>query len=315
MVVAADPGRQLSRRAARYGLVKVLVTGRDGQVAQSLNERRNDHPHLELLFAARPDTDLSIPGSIAKAIETARPEVVINAAAYTDVDRAEDEPELAWRVNADAAAEAALAASAVGARIIQLSTDYVFDGKKDGAYVEDDPTNPPNVYGASKLAGEGRVRSANARHMILRTSWVISPFGHNFVKSIIAAARTRDALTVVDDQRGRPTSALDLAGALLRIVERWAGGDEMGLGSTYHLTGGGEASWFELATATMNQCRRLGAPAADVRPIASSDWPTRARRPRNSVQDDSRFERDFGFALPPWRESLPALVQRILREA
>jgi dTDP-4-dehydrorhamnose reductase len=311
MVVAADPGR-LRRRSPRYGLVKVLVTGRDGQVAQSLNERRNGHPQLEFLFAARPETDLAIPGSIAKAIETARPEVVINAAAYTDVDRAEDEPELAWRVNADAAAEAALAASAIGARIIQLSTDYVFDGKKSDPYVETDPTNPQNVYGASKLAGEERVRSANSRHLILRTSWVVSPFGRNFVKTIIGAAASRDVLTVVDDQRGRPTSALDLAGALVGIVDRWHGGDDVGLGATYHVAGSGGASWFDLAVATMEECRRLGAPAAEIRPIGSSEWPTRASRPRNSVLDGSRFERTFGFALPNWRKSLPVLVKRIL---
>ena len=293
--------------------MKVLVTGRDGQVAQSLNERRNDHPQLELLFAARPDTDLSIPGSIAKAIETARPDVVINAAAYTDVDRAEAEPELAWRVNADAAAEAALAAAAVGARVIQLSTDYVFDGRKSDPYIETDPPNPQNVYGASKLGGEERVRSANSRHLILRTSWVVSPFGRNFLKTIIGAAASRDVLTVVDDQHGRPTSALDLAGALVAIVDRWHCGDDVGLGATYHLAGSGGASWFDLAAATMEECRRLGAPAAEVRPIGSSEWPTRASRPHNSILDCSRCERDFGFQLRPWREWLPAIVQRILR--
>ena len=293
--------------------MKVLVTGRDGQVAQSLNELKKDHPHLELLFAARPDTDLSISGSIAEAIETVRPEVVINAAAYTDVDRAEDEPELAWRVNAAAAGEAALAASAVGARIIQLSTDYVFDGKKSEPYVETDPTNPQNVYGASKLGGEERVRSANSRHLILRTSWVVSPFGRNFVKTIIGAAASRDVLAVVEDQRGRPTSALDLARALVGIVDRWHGGDDVGLGATYHVAGSDEASWFDLAAATMEECRRLGAPAAEIRPIGTSEWPTRASRPRNSVLDCSRCERDFGFQLRPWREWLSAIVQRILR--
>jgi dTDP-4-dehydrorhamnose reductase len=292
--------------------VKVLVTGREGQLAQSLNERRNDHPQLELLFAARPETDLSIPGSIAKAIEAARPDVVINAAAYTDVDRAEDEPELAWRINAEAAGEAALAAAAVDARIIQLSTDYVFDGSKSEPYVEADPVNPRNVYGASKLAGEERVRSTNSRHLILRTSWVVSPFGRNFVKTIIGAAASREVLTVVDDQHGRPTSALDLAGALVGIVGRWHAGDGVGLGSTYHVAGSGEASWFDLAVATMDECRRLGAPAAELRPIGSSEWPTRAARPHNSVLDCSRFERDFGFALPAWQSSLRGIVQRIV---
>jgi dTDP-4-dehydrorhamnose reductase len=148
--------------------------------------------------------------------------------------------------------------------------------------------------------------------LILRTSWVVSPFGRNFVKTIIGAAASRDVLTVVDDQRGRPTSALDLAGALVGIVDRWHGGDDVGLGATYHVAGSGEASWFDLAAATMEECRRLGAPAAQIRPIGSSEWPTRASRPRNSVLDGSRFERTFGFALPNWRKSLPVLVKRIL---
>jgi dTDP-4-dehydrorhamnose reductase len=292
--------------------VKVLVTGRDGQLAQSLNERRNDHPELQFLFVARPDTDLSIQGSIAKAIEAARPDVVINAAAYTDVDRAEDEPELAYRINAEAAGEAARAAAEIGVPIIQLSTDYVFDGNKSEPYVEADPVNPQNVYGASKLAGEQRVRSANSRHLILRTSWVVSPFGRNFVKTIIGAAASRDVLTVVDDQRGRPTSALDLAGALVGIIDRWHGGDDVGLGSTYHVAGSGEGSWFDLAAATMDECRRLGAPVAELRPTETSQWPTRAARPHNSVLDCSRFEQDFGFALPAWRLSLCTIVQRIV---
>ena len=293
--------------------MKVLVTGRDGQVAQSLSECGNGHPQLELLFAARPDADLSIPGSIAKAIAAARPDVVINAAAYTDVDRAEDEPELAYRINADGAGEAALAASAIGARIIQLSTDYVFDGKKSQPYVEADPTNPLNVYGVSKLAGEERVRSANARHLILRTSWVVSPFGRNFVKTMIGAARSRDVLTVVDDQRGRPTSALDLADALIGIVERWRGGDDVGLGSTYHVAGTSEASWFDLAGEIMNKSRRLGGPSAEIRPIRTSDWSARAQRPLNTVLDTSRFEEDFHTGLPFWRRSLPMIVCRIIQ--
>ena len=293
--------------------MKVLVTGRHGQLAQSLNERGSDHPQLELLFAARPDTDLSIPGSVAAAIAAARPDVVINAAAYTDVDRAEDEPEFAHRINADGAGEAARAAADIGAPIIQLSTDYVFDGKKTEPYVEADPTNPQNVYGASKLAGEERVRSANARHLILRTSWVVSPFGRNFVKTMIDAARSRDVLTVVDDQHGRPTSALDLADALFTIIHQWSVGGEGGLGRTYHIAGTGQASWFDLAGEIMNESRRLGGPSAEIRPIPSSDWSVRAQRPLNSVLDTSRFEQDFHTALPSWRRSLPAIVGRIIQ--
>jgi dTDP-4-dehydrorhamnose reductase len=293
--------------------VKILVTGRQGQLARALTESAAKHPNLTLHFAARPEIDLARPGSVAAAIAAERPGVVINAAAYTDVERAEDERELALRINGEAAGEAAAAAEAIGAAIIQLSTDYVFDGAKAGAYVEDDPTGPINAYGESKLAGEQQVRAANPRHLILRTSWVISPFGRNFVKSIVAAATTKDVLNVVEEQHGRPTSALDLADALLRVIGRWAQGGDIAFGSTCHLAGGGEASWYELAAATMAECRRLGAPSADVRPIGDADWPTRARRPQNSVLDCARFERDFGFGLPAWRDSLPAIVERIVR--
>jgi len=294
--------------------VKVLITGREGQLAQSLNERGNDHPQLELVFAARPDTDLSIRGSVAKAIKKARPDVVINAAAYTDVDRAEDQPELAYRINALAAGEAARAAAEIGAPIIQLSTDYVFSGGLKRPYREDDPVSPISFYGASKAAGEERVRSANARHLILRTSWVVSPFGRNFVKTMIDAARSRDVLTVVDDQRGRPTSALDLADAILEIAEGWAGGGAQGQGQTFHLAASGETSWYGLACAVMDECARLGAPAAKIEPINSAQWPTRAVRPQNSVLDCSMVQSKWGMRLPDWRDSARKIVQRLVAD-
>jgi dTDP-4-dehydrorhamnose reductase len=287
--------------------VKLLVTGKHGQIARSLAERAGNHPELAIRFAGRPEVDLTVPGSLADAVEANRPDVVINAAAYTDVDKAESEAELARRVNADAAGEAAAAAASVGAAIIQISTDYVFDGRSDRPYREDDPVNPINVYGASKAAGEEQVRSANPRHLILRTSWVVSPFGRNFVKTMVRAARSRDQLSVVNDQRGRPTSALDLADAILCIAGAWDGE-----GGTYHLAGGGDASWFELATAVMEECRRRGAPAAEVRPIASADWPTAAKRPPNSVLDCSKVADELGIRLPAWRQSVDSIVQRVV---
>src|SRR4051812_19276650 len=205
--------------------MKILVTGTEGQLARSLVERallRND---IELVALGRPELDLKAPGSAAAAIAEAAPDLVINAAAYTAVDGAEDEPERAFRINADAAGEVAAAAVRAGAAVIQLSTDYVFDGRGEDAYREDASVNPLGVYGRSKLAGEEQVRSANPRHAIVRTAWVYSPFSRNFVKSIMAAAGTRDRLTVVDDQRGSPTSALDLADGLLAMI-----GAEEGLG-------------------------------------------------------------------------------------
>jgi dTDP-4-dehydrorhamnose reductase len=292
--------------------VRVLVTGRQGQLARSLGERSVNHPAIEVELAGRPELELAVEGSATAAIDRFHPDVVINAAAYTAVDQAEDEPELALRINAQGAREVAGAAAAIGAPIIQISTDYVFDGALDRPYREDDETGPINIYGASKLRGEEAVREANPLHLIVRTSWMMSPFGRNFARTMVEAARSRDVLNVVDDQRGRPTSALDLADALLAILDHWHAGETLGQGRTYHVANAGEASWFELARATMEECRRIGAPAAEVRQIASSEWSAKAQRPRNSVLDCSQFEREFGFNLLPWRESLATIVERIL---
>jgi dTDP-4-dehydrorhamnose reductase len=293
--------------------VKVLVTGRGGQVASALNELAGNHPKIELQFVSRPEVDLAAPGSVAAAIEAARPDVVINAAAHTAVDQAEDEPELAWRVNADAAGEVAQAAAGVGAAVVQLSTDYVFDGSGEGPYEEDAPTAPLGVYGRTKLAGEQQVSAANPRHAIVRTAWVHSPFGRNFVKTMITAARTRDVLTVVDDQRGNPSSALDLADGLLAMLKKWLDQPELGLGQTYHLAGTGSTSWCGFARAIMADCARLGQPSARIEPIATADWPTKAARPLNSQLSSEKFARTFGFVMPPWEQSLAQVVERLVR--
>lgn len=292
--------------------MKVLVTGRHGQLARSLAQQaRGD---IEVVFAARPEADLAVPGSIAAVIMAQRPQVVLNAAAYTLVDQAEDEPELAQRINADAAGEAAVAAQEVGARIVQISTDYVFDGTGRRPYREDDPVRPLGAYGRTKLSGEKQVRAANPRHLILRTAWVFSPFGRNFVKSMMAAAETRPELTVVADQQGSPTSALDLADAILAVLQQWSRGGEVGLGETLHLGGSGQASWYELARATMEECRRVGLPSAEVRPIRTEDWPTRAPRPAYSALDSSRFAALTVLAMPQWRLSLAKVVEQIARD-
>jgi dTDP-4-dehydrorhamnose reductase len=287
--------------------MRVLLTGRDGQVARSLLEKAESLPDMELIPAGRPEVDLADPGSVARVIRAVSPDLVINAAAYTAVDQAEDEPELAFRINAEAAGEAAAAARAVNAAILQLSTDYVFDGQARVPYKEDAATNPLSVYGASKLAGEEAVRAANPDHLILRTAWVYSPFGRNFVRTMVAAARDRDSLNVVDDQHGSPTSALDLADAILAIAANWP----LDSGRIYHLAGSGSASWFGLASETMANCRRLGLPAADVKPIATADWPTKAARPPYAVLDCAAIERDLGIRLPDWRQSVAATVERL----
>ena len=286
--------------------MKVLVTGTEGQLVRSLAERARLHPEIELIGVGRPQLDLEIPGSAAAAIASVAPEIVINAAAYTAVDQAEDEPERAFRINAEAAGELAEAAANAGAAVIQLSTDYVFNGQASGAYREDSAVSPLGAYGRSKLAGEEQVRAANPRHAIVRTAWVYSPFGRNFVKSIVAAAGVRDRLTVVDDQCGSPTSALDLADGLLAMI---SGGG--GWGETYHLAGAGEASWCEFAREIMIQCEANGLPHVPVDPIRTEDWPTRAVRPRNSVLDSGKFERAFGFVMPDWRSATRDVVARL----
>lgn len=281
----------------------ILVTGRHGQLAQSLAERGGGDIH----FAGRPELDLAVPGSARAAILAARPTLVVNAAAFTAVDLAEAEEAAAHRINADAAGEVAGAAAQLGVPVIHISTDYVFDGRATAPYVETDATAPLGAYGRTKLAGEQAVRAANPDHLILRTSWLVSPFGKNFVRTMIDLGRQRDTLSVVADQQGNPTSALDLADAILVVTRCWASGDRTGLGQTYHLAGTGIASWFDLAVAVQEEART----SAVVKPIATADWPTPAARPAWSVLDSSKFTRDFGHEMPEWRVSLAPIVARL----
>jgi dTDP-4-dehydrorhamnose reductase len=290
--------------------VKILVTGREGQLARSLLERAAHVPQLEVLALGRPELDLERPETLTAPILAISPDVIINAAAYTAVDQAEDEPEIARTVNAEAAGAMAAAARQCGARIIQISTDYVFDGTAEGAYREDSPTNPLGVYGRTKWEGEERVRAETPDHLILRTAWVYSPFGRNFVRTMMQLAETRDTVRVVADQHGNPTSALDLADGLIAVLDAWRHGD-VGRGRTYHLAGTGVTTWAGLAEAVFDQCRALGRPAAKIEPIVTSEWPTRAPRPRNSALDSSRFAADFGYRMPEWRSSLADVVTRI----
>lgn len=289
--------------------MKLLVTGRAGQLARSLAELVPDDEAIQLEFAARPDVDLAVPGSVARAIHAARPDVLVNAAAYTNVDGAEDEPELAFRINAAAAAEAATASAELGIPVVHISTDYVFDGAADRPYAETDPVNPVGVYGRSKAAGERSVADANPRHLILRTAWVYSPFGRNFVKTMLAAGGQRDRLDVVADQVGSPTSALELARGVLLAARAAHAGQR--LGEVYHLAGSGETSWSGLAEQVMREARALGLPAAEISPIGTQDWPTRAVRPRNSRLDSGKFAESFGFRMPDWRQSVAAVVTRL----
>ena len=289
--------------------MKVLVTGLNGQIARALAERNQDR--FQLVFQGRPELDLEIPGSAARVIAEARPNVVINAAAYTLVDQAEDEPQRAMRVNGEAAGEVAAAAAALSVPIIQISTDYVFDGTLSGFYDETAQPAPINAYGRSKLAGEQAVRAANANHAIIRTSWVYSPFGQNFVKSIMSAAKVRDVLTVVDDQQGTPTSALGFADAVFAMLARWEEKPGLGAGETYHLAGNGAASWCAFASEIMSECAVRGLPTAKIEAIASEDWPTKAKRPQNSRLSSRKFAEKFGFEMVPVQRALQDVIGRI----
>ena len=283
--------------------MNILVTGHHGQLAQSLAERGGD----DILLMGRPKLDLAISGSARSAILTARPRLIVNAAAFTAVDFAETEEAAAHRINADGAGEVAAAARELGVPVIHISTDYVFDGSATAPYVETAATAPINAYGRTKLAGEEAVRAANPDHLILRTSWLISPFGRNFVRTMVDLGRQRDTLSVVADQHGNPTSALDLADAILAVARRWATGDRTSLGQTYHLAGSGIASWFDLAVAVQQEAKT----GTTVTPITTADWPTPAARPAYSALDSNKFARDFGHSMSDWRQSLALIVARL----
>jgi dTDP-4-dehydrorhamnose reductase len=293
--------------------MRVLVTGREGQLARSLAERGAALPGIVVETVGRPDLDLELPETIEAAIAAAAPDLVINAAAYTAVDQAEAEPERAFRINGAAAGELAAAARRAGARFIQVSTDYVFDGAAEGAYAETAPTNPLGVYGRSKLEGEERVLGEHSGAVVVRTAWVYSPFGKNFLKTMMALAAQRDELTVVADQRGNPSSALDLADGLLTLAAALREEGPEGAGRIYHLAGSGRATWFEFAGHIMAESERLGLASARVKPIRTEEWPTPAVRPRNSMLDCARFEADFGFRAPDWRRSSTEVIERLAK--
>lgn len=286
----------------------MLVIGRHGQLAQSLAERGGS----DVSLLGRPELDLAVSGSASAALRAARPDLIVNAAAFTAVDLAEADETQAARINADAAGEIAIAARDLGVPLIHISTDYVFDGTATVPLPETAQTAPINAYGRSKLAGEIAVRAEAEDHIILRTSWLVSPFESNFVRTMVDLGQRRETLSVVADQHGNPTSALDLADAILAIAAQLQAGDRTGLGQIYHVAGTGIANWFDVAVAVQDELARLGRKSATVTPIATADWPTPARRPAYSALDCSKFARDFGVAMPDWRASLPPIVARLV---
>jgi dTDP-4-dehydrorhamnose reductase len=283
--------------------LRILLTGCKGQVGSALAQVLA--PLGALSAFDRQGLDLLDAGSIGRTIAQVRPGIIVNAAAYTAVDRAESESELAFALNSRAVEEIAHAARAIDALLVHFSTDYVFDGEKPAPYVETDAANPLNAYGRSKLAGERAVAASGCRHLIFRTSWVYGPAGRNFLHAILAAARAKPELRVVDDQRGAPTSSGAIAAAVGQILAR---GDlqEKDAG-IYHMSAAGETTWHGFATAIL-QARRLQTPVVAIR---SEEYPAAARRPRNSLLDNAKLRARFGVALPDWRQGLAAVLAAI----
>jgi dTDP-4-dehydrorhamnose reductase len=295
--------------------MRLYVIGGEGQVARSLREAAALDKKIVFGYGVRPEVDLLHPSSIERAIADFRPDVVINPAAYTAVDKAESEPHQAFALNRDGARAAAQVAAQGGVPVIHLSTDYVFDGKKQGAYIESDLVAPQGVYGQSKLEGELAVAEANPKHIVLRTSWVYSPFGSNFVRTMLRLAEQRDRLQVVDDQLGCPTYAPDIAGAIIAIARQVIGSRwNPGFAGVTHLAGPDALSWCGFAKEiARGAAERGGRAAVPVDPISTSDYPTAALRPANSTLSTARLNATFGIRLRPMIESLSDCLDRLLQ--
>lgn len=293
--------------------MRIAVTGKTGQVATALLERG---PRLgaEVIAVGRPDLDLEAPETVAAALAATRPDVIVSAAAMTAVDRAENEPEHAFAINATGAGAVADAAAALGVPLIHLSTDYVFDGTEATARVETDPTAPLGVYGASKLAGEVAVAASGARAVVLRIAWVHSPFGANFVKTMLRLAESRDRVGVVADQIGAPTSALDVADAIVTIAGNLrARPGEKTLEGLFHMGASGpDASWADVAEAIFTGLEARGGKRPIVDRITTADYPTPAKRPAHSRLASDKLAAAHRVALPDWRGSLEVVLDRLI---
>ena len=281
---------------------KILVLGQSGQTALEL-AKLGPPPGFELVFAGRARFDLMGPDDPDALVAAEVPAAVINAAAYTAVDRAESEPDAAFRLNRDVPAALARACARRGIPLVHFSTDYVFDGTKPEPYVEDDPKAPASVYGRSKAEGEEAVLAAGGQAVILRTSWVYSAFGSNFVKTMLRLAGERPEIGVVADQLGRPTWAEDCASGALLAVQALLDRQPRAEG-VLHLSGAGDATWADFARAIFEESAASGGPRATVRPITTAEHPTAAARPANSRLDCSKITRVMGLPMRPWREGL-----------
>ncbi|MDO8927271.1 MAG: dTDP-4-dehydrorhamnose reductase [Sideroxyarcus sp.] len=297
---------------------KILLVGKNGQIGWEL--QRSLLALGTLIAPERHELELTNVGDIRRMLRNLRPDIIINAAAYTAVDKAENDAELASAVNAVAPAILAEEAKQLGSVLVHYSTDYVFDGSKSSAYTEDDLPNPQNVYGKTKLAGEQAIRASGCKHLILRTSWVYGVHGGNFVKTVLRLAKERGELRIVADQSGAPTWARDLALATLTALECWQekNWDEQ-LCGLYHLTAGGRTSWHDYAVEIVRLARNydsaLAARPPVIKSIATHEYPTAAKRPANSVLACDRIHDAFGIRLPEWQDSLAANIRLLYQQA
>jgi dTDP-4-dehydrorhamnose reductase len=278
--------------------VKILLTGPTGQVGSALLDTL---PSLgEVIPLDRSELDLASAESIRAAVRAVRPEVIVNAAAYTAVDRAESEEPLAMAVNRDAPAVLAEEAARLGALLVHFSTDYVFDGEKPTPYVESDVAHPLNAYGRTKLAGERAIEASGCRHLIFRTSWVYAASGKNFLLTMLGLARQGKPLRVVDDQFGAPTSNLMIAAAVPEAIRRGGSG-------VFHMSAQGETTWYRFARAIFEATSTK----ANLSAIPSSGYKTPARRPRNSMLDNTKLEQHFGMRMPSWEDGMRQVIQAL----
>lgn len=297
--------------------MKILVTGKHGQVGHALQHALSDEH--EVVAVDREQMDLCDEHAIRTTIATVRPDLIINPAAYTAVDKAESEPELAHAINAIAPKVIAEEAAKIGASLIHFSTDYVYEGNKSTVYIETDAVNPLSVYGKTKLAGERAIQTVGLPHLILRTSWVYGPHGKNFLKTILRLSAERDQLKIVADQWGAPTSSDAIAEGVRNVLRAWQMQDLTKSG-IYHFTNTGSTSWFGFAKAILqsyeSKSQTLNLPELKIQsdmvtPITTAEYPTPAARPANSRLDNAKLKAAFGVTLPDWETSLQAVMQQI----
>ena len=293
--------------------MRIIVTGKSGQIVTAL--RRKAERDL-IVPIGRPEFDLQYPQDALTLLSSLQPDALISAAAFTAVDRAENETRAALAINAEAPGHLAAAAAELGVPIVHISTDYIFDGRKLAPYVETDLSSPMSVYGVTKLAGERAVAAANRNHAILRTAWVYSPYGNNFLKTMLRLAAERQVIRVVNDQIGNPTSALDIADGLLRVVHNLVSNPhDAKMRGIFHMTASGQASWADFAREIMATSAALGGAYAQIVPISSEEYPTPALRPANSCLDSARLSQVHQVSLPNWRASARAVVAELICRA